>query len=272
MLERKPPLKHKTQTRQPSRPTHLYKYKYIDNHHPEHSGHIFTHNELYFCAPEAFNDPFECAFQVKFSSDKRKNKQFANSALKNQCPTMTRKDRRAAVRNEQKIFKNPNYPLFVQQVMRKGLNKWGVCCLSEIRDSVLMWSHYADKHHGFCLEFSTEEFYVRLPGNRVTPSPVHYTEQYPIAQIIEEVAVKETMLTKAKPWAYEKEWRIITPERTGLHPFPAYCLTGVIFGCRMPEEHQEMIREWCRNREPDLTYYEARESEDSYSLNIVEIS
>ena len=185
---------------------------------------------------------------------------------------MKRKDRRAAVRNEQKIFDDPEYPSFVRKVMGEGLKKWGICCLSEVRDSVLMWSHYADKHRGFCLEFSIADFYVELPGNKVIPSPVHYTEQYPIAQIIEEVAVRETMLTKAKPWEYEKEWRIITPERTGLHPFPSRCLTGIIFGCRMLEKHKDMIREWCKNRRPAITYYEAQESEDSYSLHIVEIS
>ena len=32
---------------------------------------------------------------------------------------------------------------------------WRVCCFSCKSDSTLMWSHYAQNHHGFCLEFST---------------------------------------------------------------------------------------------------------------------
>ena len=65
---------------------------------------------------------------------------------------------------------------------------------------------------------------------------------------------------------------MVCPRMTGSYPFIPDCLTGVIFGCRMPEEHKEMIRGWCKDRQPGIKYYEARESEDSYSLNIVEIS
>ena len=193
-------------------------------------------------------------------------------ALQLKFPDLSSDKRAEILRREKDVFDAPDFDVNVQATMQQTLNTWGICCLSEVRDSVLMWSHYADKHRGFCLEFSIADFHVELPGNKVIPSPVHYTEQYPIAQIIEEVAVRETMLTKAKPWEYEKEWRIITPERAGLHPFPDHCLTGVIFGCKMSEEHKEMIREWCKNRRPAITYYETRQSEDSYSLNIDEIS
>ena len=40
----------------------------------------------------------------------------------------------------------------------------------------------------------------------------------------------------------------------------------------MPEEHKALIRDWCKNRQPGMKYYEAQQSEDSYSLNIVEVS
>ena len=58
----------------------------------------------------------------------------------------------------------------------------------------------------------------------------------------------------------------------GLYHFEPQSLTGVILGCRMSEKHKEMIREWCGNREPAIKYYETRESEDSYTLDIVELS
>ncbi|KNE87154.1 hypothetical protein PSTG_19467, partial [Puccinia striiformis f. sp. tritici PST-78] len=38
-----------------------------------------------------------------------------------------------------------------------ALNKSiGIFCLSEKPDSELMWSHYADSHQGFVIEFETE--------------------------------------------------------------------------------------------------------------------
>ena len=72
-------------------------------------------------------------------------------------------------------------------------------------------------------------------------------------------------------WEYEREWRIIIPNSLGAHGFPGRCLTGVIFGCRMSDKHKEDIRRWCKDSQLAIKYSEARQSKDSYSLNIVEI-
>ena len=259
----------------PDRPENFYKYKSIDEDHPERSRRIFTDNELYFCASKEFNDPFDCKFQVQFSEDKRKNRKFSYKVLKNQNHALNRKGRRVAVSNEVKVLSEPDFADRVRDDMFHKLRKWGICCLSEVKDSVLMWSHYANAHRGFCLEFSNEQsnvqFGVELTTEICIPLRVNYSKEYPIVDVIDGHDTNKTLLTKAKQWEYEKEWRITIPNSLGPHRFPPQCLTGVIFGCRMLEKHKEMIREWCRNREPAITYYEARQSEDSYSLNIVEI-
>ena len=55
-----------------------------------------------------------------------------------------------------------------------------VVCLSEVYDSMLMWSHYAQNHTGFCIEYDFEEkdmFYKHL-------HPVVYTkERYAVSKI-----------------------------------------------------------------------------------------
>ena len=146
-----------------------------------------------------------------------------------------------------------------------------------------MWSHYANKHQGFCLEFASEvsdaEFGVDLwlkepiqVRETVAPFPVEYSTKYPVANLVNGQIAKDIFLRKAKQWKYEKEWRMMVPNGPGPSQFPPQCLTGVIFGCRISEEHKDLIRDWCKDRQPAITYYEARESEDSYSLNIVEIS
>ena len=250
---------------------HLYKYTSIDKAHEEYSSHIFTDHELYFSPLTELNDPFEASFNVQPSQDKRANRQFADMALKLQYPTLSRKERRKRAQKEGKIIGQSDFVSSVRKNMQQAYNTWGICCLSEVPYNVLMWSHYANKHRGFCLKYSTEQFYVEHPEGRTIPHKIHYTDQQPIARIIDEVAVRETLLTKAKQWEYEKEWRIVMPERIGWHPFPASCLTGVIFGYKMPEEHKDKIRLWCKDREPVIKYYQARGSENSYSLNIVEV-
>ena len=68
------------------------------------------------------------------------------------------------------------------------------------------------------------------------------------------------------------EWRMIDLSGPGSHQFRSQFLTGVIFGCKMQDKHKKLIRDWCKDRQPAMKYYEAQQSEDSYSLKIVEIS
>lgn len=265
----------------PDRPPYFYKYKYIDEDHPEYSSRIFTHNELYFCSVNKFNDPFDCRFQIKFCGSDYEKSKFVNESLKAQAPHLKRQERRSKARKASKRLNDPDIANAMRDLARQYMEKWGLCCLSEVRDNILMWAHYANAHRGFCLEFSNELCFVPnvhridiggMVPFPVIPIPVAYSEEYPVANPVSNDTATDIFLTKAKQWEYEKEWRMALPGATGSYKFPSHCLTGIIFGCRMLEKHKEMIREWCRNRKPTIKYYEARESEDSYSLNIVEIS
>ena len=265
----------KDQFSPPERPAHLYKYKSIDDNHPEYSSRIFTHNELYFCASEDFNDPFDGKFQVSLRGPKSKIKQFSDDILKKHHPHLNRKGRRSTFRQEGKNVTQPEFEDATRDKMLQDLKRWGICCLSEVNDDILMWSHYANAHHGFCLEFSTKQgevqFGVEFPTETWIPLPVIYSPKYPIVNPIVGHSLNETLLAKAKQWDYEREWRIIIPNILGAHGFPRQCLTGIIFGRRMSDTHKELIRTWCKDRQPAIKYYQARQSEDRYSLNIDEI-
>ena len=84
-------------------------------------------------------------------------------------------------------------------------------CLSEVYDSILMWSHYAQNHTGFCIEYDFEEnnmFYKRL-------YPVKYTkDRYAISKADMSNSnthwIYKTICSKSDVWSYEKEWRIVT--------------------------------------------------------------
>lgn len=53
----------------------------------------------------------------------------------------------------------------------KNMKNTGVLCFSTKRDSVLMWSHYADEHRGFNIKFKIHDY---IPCN-----PVEYEEVLP---------------------------------------------------------------------------------------------
>jgi len=107
-----------------------------------------------------------------------------------------------------------------------------VTCLSEKMDSPLMWSHYANKHFGFCLEYDfTHSMINRYPDlnmAKIMLLPVIYSEKRPLlSKMVTDTKFKiEYMRTKKMPnaiiesivygllfkspdWAYEHEWRII---------------------------------------------------------------
>jgi hypothetical protein len=123
----------------------------------------------------------------------------------------------------------------------KRLQERGVACFSAKVDDILMWSHYADGHRGFCLEFDAgyEPFSKALP--------VIYSDAFPALNLSDGV-VKDVpdllvtnLTTKSSCWSYEQEWRVFHLEGNQEHHFEAASLTGIYFGCEMPFVHQEVI-------------------------------
>lgn len=106
-----------------------------------------------------------------------------------------------------------------------------VTCLSQKMDSSLMWSHYANKHYGFCLEYDFTATVSYQPNDLLTAQlmlfPVHYSDERPLLSkalfdtknlfnykknnMLPTVASEKIMyglLGKSSDWGYEKEWRI----------------------------------------------------------------
>ena len=266
----------------PVRPMYFYKYTCIDDTpdkdgsfpYRKHSSSIFKHNELNFRSASQFNDPFDCQFQVEFGGSKHDRTKFSETILKEQDPHLNRKELRSRARKEAKDLRDSDFVSNVRDEMRQTIETWGICCLSRVRNDILMWSHYANNHQGFCLEFSNDlhVIYLNRTEKRRVPHSITYSPHYPVADLVSSTGLLEAILTKAKQWDYEKEWRITIPGRKGPHRFPPQCLTGVIFGCRMSDMHKDLIRFWSKDREPVIKYYQAQEREDSYSLEIVKVS
>ena len=277
-------------------PRHFYKYTYVDDRPGEdgsypylkHSSSIFKHNELYFRSVSSFNDPFDCTFQVDSSCSGAERRSYHQHLLEKYGTSHDVHNLQETLDAAEKNL-GPGMTKFFDKMAQnqtiREVEQWGLYCLSAVPDNILMWAHYANAHRGFCLQFLNKQgqpFYVEpKPEMRdqtlknIVPLRVEYSDKFPVVNFIRNDLMTvgiNTCLTKAEQWEYEREWRMVDINGPGPHKFPPQCLTGVIFGCRMPEEHQEMIRGWCKDRQPAIKYYEAQQSEDSYLLNIVEIS
>ena len=138
-------------------PSKLYKYQSynvqtLDN---------LKNRRLWFSKPSRFNDPFDCAiyfeaspltakdWKALFQMDKREISK--NDVEKFDVKYITKgrinkKFKDDALEGMKKAFQDR------VDIMR---NDRGVACFSEVVDNMLMWSHYADGHRGFCLEYDT---------------------------------------------------------------------------------------------------------------------
>jgi len=245
----------------------FYKYRYIDDSKIDHVKRIFTHNEMFFPSVDQFNDPFDCKFDFSFAGDEKEVRQYFWRNISRKHPDWSRKEKR----NWMKKTKNINTKKFWSDLndnMKYMKSEIGIYSLSRVPDSVLMWSHYSMSHTGFCLKIFDD------PNSMFVARalPVSYSKEYPViypATDGEYERFEKTLMTKAKFWEYEEEWRIIDDSGPGIKLFPPKILVGVIFGCRMSEKHRDLVRRWCEGRQTPVSFYQAREAERTYALEII---
>jgi hypothetical protein len=132
-----------------------------------------------------------------------------------------------------------------------------------------MWSHYAKNHEGVCVEFNN------LKGSPFEKAlPVNYAEDYPKLKITEgsKEVFAGVVLTKAAVWEYEREWRILlrrNPE--GFYTFPRECLSGVVLGCQIFSQNENLIADWLSQRGSPVTLYRAVKALDKFAVRIEKV-
>lgn len=114
-------------------------------------------------------------------------------------------------------------------------NSFFIGCLAEDYKNRLMWSHYADSHKGFCIEYDYSNYKCRKD---IIPFPVCYSEDlvmvpwmYVINQNEENMhkakeEIMRSLITKDAIWSYENEWRILIlqSEEQNLKMPPISCI------------------------------------------------
>ena len=257
----------------------LYRFRSIDHERLERSSRIFTHNELYFASPTQLNDPWEAKPHIVIGdlSDpdyKAKYKAWAFRVMMADRPKNDpRKVREWLERHTQEQAEG--YAQELRDKYQKSLEGYRICSFSDNATHPLLWSHYSGSHTGFCLEFdaSTDTF---GPAMKVT-----YQNDYPSIDITEpddDTNLRMSMLTKAQFWAYEGEYRLVSmePNEPGALPvkehfflFPTHLLTGVIFGCQMPQADRDLIMQWSKDRAGEIQYRSMIKSATSFALEVI---
>jgi hypothetical protein len=246
---------------------YLYKYRSLNSRGLED---IFSKNEVYLSDPTAFNDPFDCKPLLVTYTNDFKIKQFYQSLVRHRFPNATKDQIKRELKNNPQFRKIRTQEYLENELFPNFIKGFGVYCLSEVPDDILMWSHYSDSHKGICLQFmATIELTIFWESYKVT-----YQEKYPEVNVMnlgDYPQFFNFFATKSNHWEYEKEWRIIkTPHEggAGIYTFQPELLTGVIIGAKISPGDEKAINDWVSKRKTPIRIFKAQMNRKSYRLDI----
>lgn len=255
----------------------IYRYKYL----PFNEGSLKTivAGTIKFANALDFNDPFDCHphFDLEHIDElpKLKPELFkAAGDLRGLSPAQ-----RLARKGE--FLARLRESIHDGSFRRGQIERIGVVSLSRDGKNVLMWSHYADLHRGFMLEFRIPVFGTASDSiaamDRLLPFPVKYQSARPSIKIGRELPddlVEKIILTKSDDWAYEQEERVVYQGRSpGIYAYRRdEILASVVAGLKMPSDHRQelemAVKRAATNGLQGLALYEAKETPRDFGITV----
>lgn len=254
----------------------LYKYRdFSDN-----SLRILENQELYFSSPLRFNDPFDSCVpltlanldEIVLKTLKQENTLASDSSREDLL-----QGNKAAWDEYRKKFETL-YHIEHQQSREK---KFGICSLTESYSNLLMWSHYADSHRGFCIGFDIQcilnSAYPQIRLNCGTLDviwcfKVQYNPSYPLLEyrivnpeidnrVPEEKVLEafQPLLNKSNEWSYEHEWRLVSNDANNFaFLYVPKDLKVIYLGCAISEDNREYIKRIVKQKYQSTKIYQAK--------------
>lgn len=251
-------------------PEFLYRFRpYTEDKHKAWVREIIVENKIYAASPSTFNDPFDCKINFDVSASEEEIVNFSSKLLQKFHPHLSPDQMQEEARE---MARSGHWKLIAPDFLSPVVKSMGVISFSSILDDMLMWSHYAESHRGIALQFSAGTIDQVFTASY----PVDYRSQYPSIRLVDyggREQLLQILLVKSVDWRYEHEYRHITFEKGfGYVEFNPELLTGIIFGCEMPDKEKQEIIAMVAARPLKPTLYQARKAEGCFGLIIEEIT
>lgn len=225
-------------------PNYLYKYRAVKT--PESLSQDYSIDALFKCQAifsgrKNFNDLFDSKINLIFPTQEQIQELAKQPSF------------RKFVDNGQTTKEGLNFINNAQDRLNKLIDSYSLFSLSKNSRNNLMWSHYADSHKGFCIEFKSD--YIKA-------DKVSYEDEIPQIEIIDFLneqgrvnlsnTIWRSLRTKLREWDYEDEYRfqpggslpekkLPDGEKFVTIPYDPQCVESIIFGCRTPEPVKTFI-------------------------------
>lgn len=219
-------------------------YKYRSDEAWSRDVDLFKNDKIWIPSMDSLNDPFE--FSIDFNS----------SLLDNMEDYVQLKDKIKNLVEEYSEY-------------RSKCSAFSMC---ESNSNLLLWSHYANAHKGYCVEYDSIDI---LQQFQCFLLPVVYQHNYLKAENLDltkptapfELALR-SVVTKSIEWRYEQEWRVVRTcqsnidksEHTIKFPKP----TAVYLGCNADCNVENEILKICNQKQ--IPVYKMQKSITSYSI------
>ena len=228
-----------------------YIYLYSFRRFNEYSLADLINNEITVSPSKNMNDPFDSIINLWGSEEQ----------LKESC----KKEKH--IKNFSKSFDYFRIRSFCNGDTEKAL------------EELLMWSHYADEHRGYCIKYKLSKHFIKQKENdsfeHMFLKPIIYRKDKDKVDISEMTTINTDLAfaTKHESWGYENEVRLIVynPNKEdafyGIPLDKDSCIEAIYFGCRCELKTINTIKNlFSKTDTPPKFYLMKSDSKDVYRL------
>lgn len=278
---------------------------------------VLTNRTVQYSSPLKFNDPFDFQHGLHFDFDigalhQKVLDRIAELAAMRSVPQVNQDDPWGQiVLTAHKHYRTHGYDIEAWRGMTANLFKSLLCqiqitqseyqahwrhkllptvkvfCVSEERDNLLMWAHYAKDHTGAVFELWSlpEDDNALSVARRVeyqNAPPVFFTEREWIdnltgmGRLDAKNLYRRYAYIKSVHWSYEREWRVWYPYSDSPEPYDYVPLresefAALYFGCRADLNFIRKASELVRLSFPNCRTFKAEKKNHEYALEYTEI-
>ena len=236
--------------------SHLYKYSSPD--HLERLKVIILEHELYLPSLSELNDPADGRPKLApMSVDQMTSFLLKDFVRRHPTWPLAELEKEAnVIRYNVQLHGTEALRGIMSELLNAELEGYRIYSLSKRWDNPSMWAKYGANHSGYCLEFANDgDLFAQAKA-------VIYGDSTQMDVTNPEHRSGYWFFCKRLEWSNEEEVRLVLPRGKGskVKINPRW-LTRLILGKGMTDAHRKLIRQWAKQRKPELTvvdaYYDA---------------
>lgn len=255
-------------------PEILYKYRDIKN---EWHKKLLLNTELYFTSADKLNDPYDASLPFEYNQAQLTPENIFlkhTQMLERQYPGMSIQEIHQISFDSQRdgTIKDKVLQERYSEKVNNDIHKtFGIVSLALEPTNILMWSHYANCHTGFCVGLDTKFIFRNF---QTTVQQVSYSDEIPKIDLFEDMIVFfiKLLSTKSKLWDYENEYRLISRKFVNMSlNITEWGLKEVYLGAKMPHGEKMALIETLKKLYANIQIFDCSLSKTEFKVDLLKV-